>query len=86
MRVSQLLNFTIYLFEVDLFAHVANVGIINTSKRLLKQYYVLYKPPVGKLGCKLLISLIFIFVKVSTLPCFNYCQLTKRIFCLNQQI
>lgn len=42
MRVSQLLRFTIYVFEVDLFAHVANVNIINSSKRLLKQYYVLY--------------------------------------------
>lgn len=86
MRVSQLLRMTIYIFEVDLFAHVANVSMINSSKRLLKQYYVLYKRPVGKLGCKLLISVIFIFVKVSTLPCFNYRQLAKRIFCLNYQI
>lgn len=86
MRVSQLLRLTIYVFEVDLFAHVANVSMINSSKRLLKQYYVLYKPPVGKLGCKLLIFLILIFVKVSSLPCFNYYKLTKRIFCLTYQI
>lgn len=56
MRVSQLLRFTIDVSEVDLFAHVANVSMINSSKRLLRQYYVLYKPPVGKLGCELLIS------------------------------
>lgn len=36
MRVSQLLRMTIYIFEVDLFAHVANVSMINSSKRLRK--------------------------------------------------